>query len=276
MATIVVAYSGTPEAADGLALGRLLAEICGVRLAVAYVMPDVRSDEITDRATQHVIRERLSRLRATAEQNLPVGARFELWPAFGVPVAEGLDALTEDDAAMLVFGSTHHGPIGHAVLGDRAASAAERATVGVAVAPRGLREHARIDPFGVGSAFDGSPESIQALRYAALLARTCGAPLRVLAVDPEPVAAEELARQCERLGAEAVVAHGDVREQLTAETERLGLLVCGSRGRGALDRLTGQSVSFALMNGARCPLVVVPPRLAAATAMSAPGAVAHS
>jgi nucleotide-binding universal stress UspA family protein len=276
MATVVVAYSGTPEAADGLALGRLLAELCGVRLAVAYVMPDVRSDETTDRATQHVIRERLSRLRATAEQTLPVGARFELWPAFGVSVAEGLDALTEDDVAMLVFGSTHHGPIGHTVLGDRAAAAVERATVPVAVAPRGLREHARIEPFVVGSAFDGSPESVQALRYAAMLAGTSGAALRVLAVDPEPGVAEELATQCERLGAEAVVAHGDVQERLTAETERLGLLVCGSRGRGALDRLIGRSVSFALMNGARCPLVVVPPRLAAATGTNPPSAIAHA
>lgn len=274
MRPVVVAYSGTPEAADGLALGRLLAELCGTHLAIAYVLPDVHSDETTDRGTQHVIRERLSRLRSTAEQNLPVGARFELWPAFGVSVAEGLDALAADEAGIIVFGSTHHGPLGHAVLGDRAASAIQRATVPVAVAPRGFREHARLEPFVIGAAFDGSPESAQALRHAHTLAQASGAPLRVLAVDPGPQAAEELARLCEELDAEAVVTHGDPQEQLAAETEHLGLLVCGSRGRGALERLVGVSVSTALMNGGRCPLVVVPPRVAAASGTSLLSAVA--
>ena len=275
MAPIVVAYSGTPEAADGLALGRLLAEIRKRRLAVAYVLPDVRSDETTDRATQHVIRERLSRLRTTAEQNLPVGTRFELWSAFGVSVAEGLDALAAGEASTLVFGSTHHGPLGHAMLGDRAASAVERATIPVAVAPRGFRERAQIAPFVIGAAFDGSPESTRALEHADALALACGASLRVLAVDPGPLAAEALASHCDRLGAEAVIVHGAASEQLALATEDVGLLVCGSRRRCAGKRPVGGSVSHALMNGARCPLVVVPCDHAAVPVVHAEAGAQH-
>ncbi len=260
---IVVAYNDTPEAADGLALGRLLAQLHSAALVVAPVFTGTRSDETTDRPDQRAIRARISRAQAAIERTLPAGTRFELWPVFGPAVPEGVHGLAADQhAGMIVFGSTHLGPVGRVLLGGSAASTVHLSPVPVAVAPRGFAERPALDPPVVGAAFDGSLESMAALDHAQALAAALGGEARAIAVDPSPRALAELARR----GVEPVVLHGSAPEQLAAETERLGLLVCGSRAHGPLGRLFLGSVSLALMSRAHCPLVVVPPRHASARA----------
>jgi len=61
--------------------------------------------------------------------------------------------------------------------------------------------------------------------------------------------------------AAAVVAHGDVVARLTAiaETEATPLIVCGSRGLGALERVFVTSIATDLSCWAGCAIAIVPP-----------------
>ena len=270
---ILIAYDATPEAADGLALGRLLANLVDGELHVARVLPDTPSTEATDRDTQAMFRATLHETQQAAAKRLHE-RQIELWPVFGTPVGPGIQALATDRGVdLIVLGSPHHGPIGRVLLGSTAETVVAGAPCAVAIAPRRFRRHAALDPQVIGVAFDGSSESAAALDAGVDLARAAGARLRVIAVEPTvwsrpirrqgPVAAE-LARACAALPddieIESIVLHGDPAHKLKEETERLGLLVCGSRARGPLRRVMLGSVSSAVTRSAACPVVVVPRR----------------
>ena len=270
---ILIAYDATPEAADGLALGRLLANLVDGELHVARVLPDTPSTEATDRDTQAMFRATLHETQQAAAKRLHE-RQVELWPVFGTPVGPGIQALATDRGVdLIVLGSPHHGPIGRVLLGSTAETVVAGAPCAVAIAPRRFRRRAALDPQVIGVAFDGSSESAAALDAGVDLARAAGARLRVIAVEPTvwsrpirrqgPVAAE-LARACAELPddieIESVVLHGDPAHKLQEETERLGLLVCGSRARGPLRRVMLGSVSTAVIRSAACPVVVVPRR----------------
>ena len=110
---------------------------------------------------------------------------FEVWPLFGVSVAEGINVLADDQSAEpIVFGSPHHGRLGRVMLGNAAAAACEGAPCAVAVAPPGYRRRTRFSPPEIGVAHDGTAESAAALDAAVLLARDTGASVRVLTVEP--------------------------------------------------------------------------------------------
>ena len=283
---IVVAYNATEEAADGLALGQLLAELQGAELVVAPVFPHTPSSEVSDRETQRQFRRALAETHAEAARLLGNDA-FELWPVFGEQVPAGIQALATDHGAdMIVFGSPEHGPIGRVLLGSSAEEVVHGAPCAVAVAPHGLHKHPHIAPNVVGVAFDGSPESVAALDRGLVLARSAGAALRVIAVEPSVWSrpmhgngsiAEEFARHCDKLegdvGVERRFLHGDPATELARESHQLGLLVCGSRGVGPLRRVMLGSVSAAVMRSASCPLIVVP-RGTPGVAASAPARAA--
>ena len=55
-----------------------------------------------------------------------------------------------------------------------------------------------------------------------------------------------------------VVSGGAPVDALAAASERFDLLVCGSRGYGALRSVLAGGVSRGLAHTARCPLLVVP------------------
>jgi nucleotide-binding universal stress UspA family protein len=268
---IVVAYNATAEAADGLALGRLLADLQSAELCVAPVFPHIHATEVTDREIQRHSHTEVAATHAAAARLLGDDA-FEVWPIFGETVADGIQALAaERGAGLIVFGSAEHGPIGRVLLGSSAEEAVHGAPCAVAVAPHGLRKHPHIAPNVIGVAFDGSPESIVALDRGHALARVAGAGLRVIAVEPSvwtrPIhrngsLAETLVQHSEALGDEVVVQHhllhGDPATELTRESHQLGLLLCGSRGVGPLRRVMLGSVSAAVMRSASCPLIVMP------------------
>ena len=271
---IVIAYDATSAAADGLALGALLADLRGAELLVAHVLPHSRSGDATERALQASFRATLQETREAAAELLD-GRAFELWPVFGESVAEGIDDLAGDQGAeLIVFGSPHHGSVGRALLGNAAEAASDGAPCAVAVAPRHFRFHDRLEPPVVGVAFDGSAESEAAIAAAVPLARAAGATLRLIAVEPSgwsrPIRHHgPVAPALELLGAEidgglqveTRLLHGDPVHALRRETEEVGLLVCGSRARGPLARVMLGSVSAAVIRGAGCPVLVVPRRV---------------
>lgn len=270
---ILIAYDATPAAADGLALGRVLANLVDGELHVARVLPDTPSGEATDRDTQSMFRATLHETQQAAARRLHE-RQVELWPVFGTPVGPGLQALAADlGADLIVLGSPHHGPVGQMLLGSTAETVVPGAPCAVAIAPRRFRRHPAIEPNVIGVAFDGSSESAAALDTGLDFARAAGARLRLITVEPsvwsrpiqhEDPAAADLTRYCadlpDDIEVEPVVLHGDPARRLREETARLGLLVCGSRGRGPLRRVMLGSVSSAVIRSAACPVVVVPRR----------------
>ena len=271
---LVIAYDATPAAADGLALGALLAELRGADIIVARVLSDSSSSEATERAAQAWFRTTVHETREAAAELL--GDRpFELWPIFDMPVATGINALAEERGAeLIVFGSPHHGPIGRVLLGNAAADACNGAPCAVAIAPRGFRDRPVLDPAVIGVAFDGSPESAAAARAGTELAREAGATLRVMGVEPtgwsrpirhhEPVAtalALASAELDDGVEVESRLLRGDPAHALARESGALGLLICGSRARGPLRRVMLGSVSAAVVRSASCPVLVVPRRV---------------
>jgi nucleotide-binding universal stress UspA family protein len=150
----------------------------------------------------------------------------------------------------------------------------------VAVAPRGLaeREWTAVAKIGVG--FDGSPESRQALALAAAIAGSAGAEILVRSVVEPAVADPDAAAPYDEEWLEdaRAAALGDLREALdgiegetsgavvagapvqalTILSERVDLLVVGSRAWGPVRRILLGSTAVRLMRDARCPLLVLP------------------
>jgi anti-anti-sigma factor len=158
----------------------------------------------------------------------------------------------------------------------------EQASVGVSTDSSGHPEADR-DLRVIGCAFDGSPESFAALRWAAGLARRCGARLESLIVlqgvafggastagaigyqSANDTLHRMLTKQLNTTltavgdaGDTSRVPSGDPAAELIKASAGLDLLVLGSRGRGRLKAALLGSVSGAVTNSARCPVVVVP------------------
>jgi nucleotide-binding universal stress UspA family protein len=279
---IVIAYDATPEADDGLALARVLADIRGADLLVARVLPDT-PPEASDRAVQAASRALVQETREAAAEVL--GSRsFEVWPVLGVPVAKGINALADERGAeLIVFGSPQHGRVGRVLLGNAAAEACADAPCAVAVAPPGYRIRPWLSPPVIGVAYDGSAESAAALDAGEMLARETGVALRVMTVEPTGLHRplhQRLPADIDYdrlrialagdLDVDAWLFHGDPVHILDRESERLGLLVCGSRALGPLHRAMAGSVLAALMRTAACPVLVVPRRVAFHTSSEPP------
>ena len=201
----------------------------------------------------------------------------------------------------MVVGSTHRGAVGRLLVGDVGAGLLHGSSCSVAVAPRDYDERgAAVHKIGV--AYDGTPESRVALDAAVGLAQRAGGSVHaftVLEPDawapsyawPAPYPSEEIDETRERwaqttanaaleaipdgvLGASEVIS-GPVRQTLVDVSADLDLLVCGSRGYGAVRQVAAGSVARALAHDAACPLVVVPrePSHAAAALWRADDAV---
>ncbi|MGW8590270.1 universal stress protein [Dietzia sp. NPDC055340] len=131
---------------------------------------------------------------------------------------------------------------------------------------------------------DGAEDSVRALQWAVVHARSVGAPLHVMAVyevpamlSPYGMAAwenpanlEQNARAMldatvksalgEDEGAAVVqrVVQGHPGKVLVEQSDGAGLLVIGSRGRGAFTGMLLGSVSQYVVARAKCPVVVMP------------------
>ena len=132
---------------------------------------------------------------------------------------------------------------------------------------------------------DGSKESINALKYAAKMAKLTGAEILVVNVINEPSYREYYRDLSDRLKAEAegilkkaiaevemegvviktrveVGAPDDVLAELAKDGDNVTMIVVGASGRGRGSRVFVGSKTHALVNhiaaGLECPIVVVP------------------
>ena len=201
-------------------------------------------------------------------------------------VAEGLVSLAErESASMIVLGSSHRGAMGRVLAGSTVRRVIHGAPCAVAVAPHRWQPLPPNASVAIGAALAAAPEACDALVLAARLSAAAHARLQVITVVQEPVAAHPMfaatGTSYERWVAEArsmaqhrahevlavvapdadagvVVLDGDPLERLTHASERLDLLVLGSRRYGPVRTTLLGGVSSPLIERAACPLIIVP------------------
>jgi nucleotide-binding universal stress UspA family protein len=301
-ARILVGYLPTEQGADARALGVDLGTACGADLLVVSVVAAVWIEHIGEQTGPAVVhsgaRERAGSALKEAAGELAgmaglghVERRLE---ASSSP-ARGLhDTAVAEQADLIVVGSSHHGPVGHVLLGSVGERLLSGAPCVVAIAPRGhaVREPRRIGVIAI--AVDGSPEAQLALRTAQELARRTEAALRVVMVieppaaipghfvplpgleplitiergeavqRPEQAAQNALDSALAALGGgpaiERHVLFGTDPAAAILDTARTGvdLLVLGSRAYGPVRRALVGSVSAAVVRHAPCPVLVTP------------------
>jgi nucleotide-binding universal stress UspA family protein len=282
---VVVGVDGSERSVEALALADVLGPALGRRVVIAYVHPFGQlSSLFSEGEYERLVREVAELTFEQVREHLPSVRERRMQLVSESSPAAGLHALAErEGASLIVVGSSHRSRIGRILIGGTGESLLSGASAPVAIAPagyptvgRGLRV--------VGCGFDGSPESHRALAWAAELARTASARLRVLSVHERTVPATiavggalpvasinaVLRRQCEDELAQAVSAldadldvtetllEGDPQALLARESGQLDLLVVGSRGFGPLRAVLLGSVSSGLVRTAESPLVVVP------------------
>jgi nucleotide-binding universal stress UspA family protein len=257
---------------DAIALAKVLAGE-GATLTFTYVYDDDahvwRGSSPPFEASE---RERARKLIEDAA--LDAGGRADVFPQGAPSVGRGLhDAAEAVGADLIVVGSSRRGLFGRVFLADDTRSALNGAPCAVAVAPAGYaKESAAIRRIGVG--YDGSPESVHALKVARSLAvshnatvaaiEAVSAPAYVLAAgDAGPEAELDLLLRdaagelAELDGVEAHATYGNPADELSLFGDSVDLLVVGSRSYGPLGRLVHGSTSQKLARTARCPLLVL-------------------
>lgn len=207
--------------------------------------------------------------------------------AIGSPSRLLHDSAAGLGAAAVVVGASHRGAAGRVLIGDVGAGLLHGTPCPVAIAPREFGSDHALSRIGV--AFDGGPESDQALAVAiAIAGRTGGSVRAYTVVEPswEPIyiapgtvvspayerrrdeAAQAAADRAlmaipADIGGTAEIVHGPLSSTLAELSSELDLIVCGSRGYGALHAVAGGSVARSLAHRAACPLIVVPRALTA-------------
>lgn len=269
---IVVGVDGKEGGRDAIALAtNLLAG--GGELTFGHIYTDdpaiYRGASIAYAASQRRgARELLEATRAGT------GVHAHLRCAGSPSVGHGLHGLCDAVRAdLLVVGSSRRALFGRVLLGDDTQGALDGAPCAIAIAPAGYEDESRtIRQIGVG--YDGSPESVEALRVARTLAAEHGArvsafeavslPIRGFGPGPLPLSDVISARVVEArervaaLGLESHAAYGPPGDELSVYSASLDLLIVGSRGYGPLGRLMHGSTSRHLARTARCPLLVLP------------------
>lgn len=281
---IVVGWDGKPRSQDALMLGAQLAEALEARLLI--------------------VRAQVRRLRSADSSAAPAETRASLDRALSivgelapeVPVmdrvvvaadpASGLHGIaSEVDAAIVVIGSTHRGPLGRVLPGATADHLIPDAPCPIAIAPRG---YARGDyrPLRlVGLAYDGSDQAKRAAAVATAIAQRGCTGLRVFGVvEPVPVGElgpaivdkgtlgptfdeDSLDRELggliaelpSRVAGQKVLLHGEPAGALVDQgPHAVDLLVTGSRGHGGLAGGLLGSVTRRLARSAAWPILIVP------------------
>lgn len=279
MESIVVGVDDTPEAQDGLELGRQLCEQFGWQMHVISVHSDTIFYEGLD--AMEASRELyFGRMRDVAGDAL--GGTFEFHRFSETSVPAGMARLTEKlGASALVIGSSHRGPMGRVLLGDVGSRVVQGSAVPTFVAPRGYAATGHDGILHVGVGFDASKESRTALDFSAGLVRLSGGSLNVIGVAPlfispgrightnrgfQASVNDQLQRDLDQAadipGVEAstTLKVGEAADELVDASAGLDLLVLGSRGYGPIRRVLLGGTSLQVTRAAVCPIAIVPKR----------------
>jgi nucleotide-binding universal stress UspA family protein len=197
----------------------------------------------------------------------------------GQIVPELLRLVRERDARLLITGRDVRTPLERIMNDSVSSSLAATAPCPVVV----VTEDAALDePGPVVAAFDGSADSLRAVRHGALLAEGLRRSLVLVYVvlrgasaptdDDIALRLDAAARDCERgtvrglrgcvTDVTVVVEHGDPVEQMTraARDRAAAVVVLGTRGSGAVGEMLLGSVSAGVVCAAGRPVVLAGPR----------------
>jgi nucleotide-binding universal stress UspA family protein len=224
--------------------------------------------------------QRLASLAAAA------GIDAEVSCAQARSVASGLHALgISRRADLLVIGASRRDEFDRALVGDGTRDVMRHAPCAVAVAPKGFATRPPVMR-KIGVAYDGSPESEQALALARRLAREQGAELSAFHAVPEPdyaerrptgarlvndpwsaqaeidEAVEQARSQIAQLGdVEPHATSGDAATELARYGASVDLLIIGSHDDTPLEAwMSVQTTAQRLADSPPCPLVVLASR----------------
>jgi nucleotide-binding universal stress UspA family protein len=287
-AKIVIGFDGTDSGEDALALGMVLARATGAVPLVTVVHPQEYPIGVgrVDAEWVAYLHERATEVLGRARRLVGGNAGAEFREAAAPSESRGLHDLAEQEQAeLVVVGSSHRGPLGRTYPGSTGERLLQGSACPVAVAPRGLRESPPERLGTIAVAYLDTPEARHALDVAVSLAERVGAGLRLVSVMPPPAEvylplvgrdAEEAfvartrelflqaltdaqARVGGRVEADAELLEGGVVDALaTLDRRDADLLVCGSRGYGPLRRVLLGGVSSRLLRRSALPLLVVP------------------
>jgi nucleotide-binding universal stress UspA family protein len=209
-----------------------------------------------------------------------LAAHPTLWVAGATEVEGPTRALIEasERAAMVVLGSRGYGRVAGALLGSVAFAVAARARCPVIVAKDESMQRAVGPQHGVVAGTDGSPEGTAAVDFAADCAARATAALEVVTctgghqvddVDDHDLrssairiadsAADRVRQANPDLVVTTRVEDCPAEHTLVDASADAGLVVVGTRGRGAFEAMLLGSVSHAVIHGASCAVAVVEP-----------------
>jgi nucleotide-binding universal stress UspA family protein len=285
---ILVGLALRKDDAAPVALARTLADISGAPIALATVFPyDVTTPIATIEYAKAMQNEARTRVEAVAQ---PLRADYDVatYVCQGSRPGALHDLAQKLDARAIVVGSSHHGTLGRALAGDVAAGLLHGARCPVAVTPWGYEARAG-EPGVIGVAFQDTAEGREAAETAIGLARRTGAAVHLVTVvepleytgayavpawvAPGAPDRDTLERHARERVDEAIaeladgvtvtgeVRYGPVVGTLADASKRMDILVCGSRGYGALHSALAGGVSRGLAHASTCPLLLVPRRV---------------
>ena len=282
MSKIIVGVDQSQGSNDAIALASSLAGITGAELMLVNAFPyDTRPSRALNATFEAYLRKDSTELLERLRGGLEVAVETRAIP--DPSAAHALHQLAEnEDAALIVVGSTHTGRAGRVLPGSTAERLLHGSPCPVAVAPKGYTPPD--EPGIVGCGFDGSQSAQRALQAAERIAAATGARLRVIRafqplsfdVPPKGVPMGGIAyndklhdRASDELDAAVAKLKGEVRAepffavgnpaQILAEaSEQLDLLVMGSRGYGPLHAVVVGGVAGRVVREAACPVIVLP------------------
>lgn len=287
MSKILIGVDGSERSEDALAFGRSLALAADapVVLAMAHRLEPLRPGAEEHEAFLRQDAERtLARLAVELEDVSDVVLRPLV---ANTSPAHALQATAaEEQAGIIVVGSSHTGRLGRVLPGSTAERLLHGAPCPVAVVPLGYRTHAARSRPVVGCAYRSTEDGAAALGAAEELALALSAPLRVMQVieplariydggemplnlpeinasifqDTERTLAQRVARLSSRLASEGTLYSGRPADVLIGLSETVDILVIGSRGYGPLKAVLLGGVSGQIIRSAACPVIVIPRR----------------
>jgi nucleotide-binding universal stress UspA family protein len=275
---VLVGVDGRPNGRDAIALAALLTGPDG-KLTLAHVHTgDLRPTHAI--APALVREEREASHKLLEAERAAADVKAELLSIVSMSPGRGLhEQAEEQNADLIVVGSTSHGAFGRATLGDDTRDALNGAPCAVAIASRGYAGRAGgagSQIANVGVAYNDSPESKAALALAQELAMPTSATVHALEVVSIPTYAytgimppaigetievmiQEANGRMEALAdIDGHAVYGLAGEELAAFGDQVDILLAGSRGYGPVKRLMLGSTSDYLQRHARCSLLVLP------------------
>jgi nucleotide-binding universal stress UspA family protein len=286
---VLVGCDGSPEASDAVALGAALAMLCNAGLTLVGVyayplfpMPESWSGAARERETEAILR----RERDARARNAHIVAERDS----SVPRALRRVARRER-ADLVVLGSASRAQEGRTEPGPHARQLLHNAPGAAVVAPRGYHKQPST-VLTIAAGYDGGDEARAALRIAAALAQKAGGRVRVhevvdnrvplglnLAVDAIAgrvvdwealVSHEQNQARCRleeaaesvSVAVDGTVSVGDPGAELRKLSEEVDLIVLGSLRLARRERLGIGATAESVLDGAGCPVLVVPRPLA--------------